>query len=286
MSSYTQNLFLFFEESEDKADVSSSIVRIAMNKFIVDEDAQFEVIGVFNLKKRTKPLDFNQGISETDREKFHKKTVEKCNHDQNIIEKALNLVTLINSVSVDAHLIIGSRFHAEHYLESGDDFIDYFHENRTPLICHWILQVIQGTFLHSLQCTVFDAVRYGLITRQMSMDLFSGKASSLDFALPNQADNFKPKSSVYDDIEKLIQEIKNRKRPTKRQVCSYLHPSLTTDELLQLKQNETLFWEKFPPGAKNSSCLPTPGCVWKPEVLYDDSETKFVNIRCKRFTMI
>ena len=49
MSSYAQNLFLFFQESEDKSDVSSNIVRLAMNKFIVDEDAQFEIIGVYCL---------------------------------------------------------------------------------------------------------------------------------------------------------------------------------------------------------------------------------------------
>ena len=286
MSSYTQNLFLFFEESEDKPDVSSNIVRIAMNKFIVDEDARFEVIAVYHLKTRIKPLDVNQMIiSQTDRDKFHKKAVEKYKHDQNIIYKALNLA------SVDTHFIIGSRFHADHYLKSGNHSFDYFHQNRTPLICHWISEVIQGTFLQSLQCTVFDGIRYDLITKQKSMDIFAGIATTLDFVLPNRAENFKPKSSVYDDIEKLIQEIKHKKRPTKHQVCSYLHLSLTENELLQLNKNETPFWEKFPFGAKDDSCLPTPGCLknpkyWGIRALNDQSQTKFVNIRCKRFTMM
>lgn len=177
-------------------------------------------------------LDFYEGVSETDRETFHNKTVEKFNHDQNIIEKALNLAGLITSESVDAHFIIGSRFHAEHYLKSGDEYIDYYHENRTPLICHWISQEIRGTIVHSLQCTVFDGERDVLITQQMSMDLFSGEVVSLDFVSPNQADNSKPRSSVYDDVEQLIQEIKIKKRPTKHQVCSYLHSSLTEDELV------------------------------------------------------
>ena len=287
MSSYTQNLFLFFEESEDQADVSSNLVRIAMNKFTVDEDARFEVIGVYYLQKRIKPLDTYPSISKTDREKFHKKTIEKCNYDENIIFNALNHADSITTGNVDAHFLIGSRFHADHYLGSGDEYIDYFHQNRTPLICHWISQVKQGTSLQSLQCTVFDSIRYSLITRQKSKDIFAGIATSLDFVLPNRAENFKPKSSVYDDIENMLQEIRNKKRPTKHQVCSYLHPSLTEKELLELKQNETQFWKKFPLGAKDSSCLPTPSCVQvKPKALNNELETKFVNIRCKRFTLL
>ena len=99
---------------------------------------------------------------------------------------------------------------------------------------------------------------------------------------------------MYDDIEKLIQEIKDKKRPTQHQVCSYLHLSLTENELLQLKQNETQFWEKFPAGAKDSSCFPTPGEFkaltnpkhWGIPALHDQSQTKFMNIRCKRFTLM
>ena len=111
----------------------------------------------------------------------------------------------------------------------------------------YFLGRLQGTFLQSLQCTVFDGVRYGLITRKMSEELFSSNVISLDFALPNRADNSQPKSSVYDDIEKLIQEIKNNKRPTKHQVCSYLHLSLTENELLfNSKKMKRNFGKNFP----------------------------------------
>ena len=107
--------------------------------------------------------------------------------------------------------------------------------------------------------------------------------TTVDFGISDQDENFRPKISVYDDVENLIQEIKNNKRPTKHWVCSYLHSSLTESELLQLEQNETAFWEKFRSGAKNSSCLPTPGSFGKSRA-DNESETRFVNIRCKRFT--
>ena len=35
-----QNLFLFFDESEDKNDISPKLVQLAMNRFVVDEDSQ------------------------------------------------------------------------------------------------------------------------------------------------------------------------------------------------------------------------------------------------------
>ena len=35
-----QNLYLFFEETEYGKDISSNLLRIAMNRFIIDEDAQ------------------------------------------------------------------------------------------------------------------------------------------------------------------------------------------------------------------------------------------------------
>ena len=278
MSSYTQNLFLFFEESVHQPDVSSNIVRIAMNKFIVDEDAQFEVVGVFYLKRRIQPLDVFQLISKTDREKFLEKVKEKYKHDLRVIYKALKLADSISSEIVDTHFIIGSRFHAANCLLIGD------HRNRIPFVCHRISQVIEGTCLQSLQCTVFDGVRDNLINRQMSMDLFSSKLTTADLTINDLDENFRPKSSVYDDVENLIQEIKNNKRPTKDWVLSYLHSSLTESESLQLEQNETQFWEKFPSGARNRSCLPTLGCFGDSRALNDKSETKFVNIRCKRFT--
>ena len=46
-----QNLFLFFEENEFEFDISSNLVRLSMNRFTIDEEAQFEIIGVYNLKR-------------------------------------------------------------------------------------------------------------------------------------------------------------------------------------------------------------------------------------------
>ena len=51
-----QNLFLFLEEKPHKYDISSNLAILSMNTFVVDEDAQFEVVGVFYLKRATKEM--------------------------------------------------------------------------------------------------------------------------------------------------------------------------------------------------------------------------------------
>ena len=53
-----QNLFLFFEENYDQKDISSSLVHLYMNQFVITEEDQTEIIGIYNLAKpnETTPL--------------------------------------------------------------------------------------------------------------------------------------------------------------------------------------------------------------------------------------
>ena len=56
MSKSKQHLYLFLEENELEYEVSSSLVRLSMNRFVVNEAVQFEVIGIYNLKRATKAM--------------------------------------------------------------------------------------------------------------------------------------------------------------------------------------------------------------------------------------
>ena len=51
MERKTQNLLIFFEEADDEKDISSKLVRLYMNRFVIDEEDQTEIIGVYNLAK-------------------------------------------------------------------------------------------------------------------------------------------------------------------------------------------------------------------------------------------
>ena len=52
-----QNLFLFYEDHEDERVISNRMVRLYMNRFIIDEEKGVEIIGV---KTLSKPVDLPQ----------------------------------------------------------------------------------------------------------------------------------------------------------------------------------------------------------------------------------
>ena len=51
MSILNRNIVLFFEENQDPMNISSRLVRLYMNRLVIDEEQQMEVIGSFNLTK-------------------------------------------------------------------------------------------------------------------------------------------------------------------------------------------------------------------------------------------
>ena len=69
-----QNLFLFFEENDDEKDISSSLVHLYMNRFVIAEEDQTEIIGVYNLAK---PNENTPLIEFYSQEPFEGKTLEK-----------------------------------------------------------------------------------------------------------------------------------------------------------------------------------------------------------------
>ena len=68
MERKTQNLFLFFEETDDEKDTSSKLVRLYMNRFVIDEEDQTEIIGAYNLSKANE----NKAKREHDKSLFEK----------------------------------------------------------------------------------------------------------------------------------------------------------------------------------------------------------------------
>ena len=48
----SKNLVFIFDENEAKYDISSNLVRLYMNRCIIDEDEQFEILGVSRFKSK------------------------------------------------------------------------------------------------------------------------------------------------------------------------------------------------------------------------------------------
>ena len=44
-----QNIIIFYEENNDEKDISSKLVRLYMNRFLIGEDDQSELSGVYHI---------------------------------------------------------------------------------------------------------------------------------------------------------------------------------------------------------------------------------------------
>ena len=77
-----QNLVLLHEENEDDRLISNNMVSLYMNRFLIDEEAQHELIGVYHLTKAENST-FTAG-------KFHqiiKKIIEKIPFISRILQR-------------------------------------------------------------------------------------------------------------------------------------------------------------------------------------------------------
>ena len=129
-----QNLILFFEENyNDEKNINSTMVLLHMNRFIIREEDQSEIFGVYNLAKPKKnipliELNTLEPAEEGDLKEtqFWKDNQTKLEHDKSIFENLaseiepefesynatlMELKDRIDSISVFNHFIIGSSFY-------------------------------------------------------------------------------------------------------------------------------------------------------------------------------
>ena len=94
-----QNLFLFLEDSENDYDISSELVKLAMNRFVVEENSQNEISGIYHFKKLEKPM-INQNHPSF--KNYAKQRTEKEAFDKDILSDALEYVeqNMLNKNSV------------------------------------------------------------------------------------------------------------------------------------------------------------------------------------------
>ena len=84
-----QNLFLFFEDSDIDHNINSKLVQLSMNRFIVEEDAQVEISGIYHFKMARKSiLDKSNPLFKT----YAKQRIEKEAFDKDLLSDALEKV--------------------------------------------------------------------------------------------------------------------------------------------------------------------------------------------------
>ena len=236
MSPLNQNLFLFFEENEMQTVIDRKLVKLYMNRCIIDEDANFEISGVYELQKvsdlmfdRINPLFKTNANERTNKESV----------DRYIFGEALEKSSLQKTNSTDNHFIIGSSFHA--IAVQKPTII-----NRIAKLLDWLLNEVKSQEIKSLYVTILAGARNNLITKEMHKEIYDGKRTH-SMITPGAWDKPIPipcPISVGDDFELSIKLIQHGRR-LQQNTALFLQPMLDPYQLKLLEMKDETFLQSF-----------------------------------------
>ena len=104
-----RNIILFFEENENTRSISSKMVRLYMNRFIIDEEQRFEITGVFNLAKVPK---ITAGRHDRRRRLWNVFT-RNWNEDRKLIKDAFEKLEIFTLLSTDIYMFMGTSLYLD-----------------------------------------------------------------------------------------------------------------------------------------------------------------------------
>ena len=102
-----RNIILFFEENENARSISSKMVRLYMNRFIIEEEQRFEITGVFNLAKVPKIT-----IERGDRRLWNASR-RNWIQDRQLIKDAFEKLEIFTLLSTDIHIFMGTSLYLD-----------------------------------------------------------------------------------------------------------------------------------------------------------------------------
>ena len=104
-----RNIILFFEENENARSISSKMVRLYMNRFIIDEKERFEITGVFQLAKVPK---ITYGTHHK-RRRLENVSTRNWNEDRELIRDAFKKLEIFTLLSTDIHIFMGTSLYLD-----------------------------------------------------------------------------------------------------------------------------------------------------------------------------
>ena len=124
-----QDLFLFFEENEDEKVINSRLVSLYMNRLVIDEDYQNEIVGVFQ-QKRVVSTTFRYRsakkiYSNHERQQFIQQVLAQKN-----LDCVFNDEFLLHNRENTAHFIIASDFPMFYSLDQGTFWIEKWFQSK------------------------------------------------------------------------------------------------------------------------------------------------------------
>ena len=204
-----------------------------MNRCIIDEDTNFEIIGVYELQKVNNQMYNSQNplYKTSAYQRTNKESV-----DRDIFTKALEKAFVHETNSTDNHFIIGSSFHSVNL----NSQILY---RADKLLC-WLLKEVKSQEIRNLYVTILAGARYNLITKEVHKKAYEGRMSACIAVLGPRRESIHPKISVNDDFEISIKLIRQGRR-LQQNIPLFLQPMLTPYQLKLMKTKDESFLESF-----------------------------------------
>ena len=269
MEPRSQNLFLFIEDYETENIIDSKLVKLYVNRCVIEEDGFFEICGVYELQfveDRMFSLK-NRLYRESDKQRAKKEDFDRKIFIRTLLQAEALLQDGANYS--DNHFVIGSSFYRKSY-----DF--YLNSTGIPsaldrpeVLANWLLDSMIVLGIKSIYVTLLSGHRYNLITENMHKCTYAGHTSAgHTYAPPFTAKKVRPNPrscftrmvtkcydmsvgnmffynfSVNDDFELAIKLIRHGRR-LNQNILLYLHQKLNSHQMKLKEEKNESFLDSF-----------------------------------------
>lgn len=267
MTKTKQNLILFIEPSIDPWSSPSKMGNSYINRFVIDEEAGFELLGVYYLSKWG-------DVSQNEKYPCRQKNIEDRFFDKELIDSGVTKAAEYQTERLNTHFI----FAGDHLI------IDFEPEIANAMKIHKIKNILV-TKLHN--------ERQYLITKELMEEIYNGECYNGKFGSGAHFTN----RSFFDDLELFYKKVKFRchqKACTNRfghaySVHSFFLPKLTNTELKLVETKDKDYLKTFRNDTRDDYDLDydlDDPDVPEREMKLSESKSKFVLVDCHRWTFI
>ena len=168
-------LFLLANDDSKAAREETKLIRLYMNRFVVEEDAQMEVHGVYHLAESDLQI-IHRGEKETKNQSFQNEICDNQNID-NILKSVEN--DFISKVSsCETHCIFGTLFPQSEYMRKKYThrikklILNWFRNNpKSELLNSFLLTLLMGQDSYSEEIHIEDISEQGSESSKMCLVL-------------------------------------------------------------------------------------------------------------------
>ena len=242
-----QNLVFFSEEHEEPFVNCASMIKLYLNAFAIDEDAQFEIIGVFNLKKTNMSM-YSNAFKKYNH--YASERVEKEWFDAGVIENAFKRIyqerNILNEMNLELHFVVSSVYYMNTFYHK--KWTDTFAKDSIQLKkLHKMIEM--GFNEHSQLSNLSKNYIITLTTRHRSRlasksceeNIFL-KSIYLPIYQTTMLDIYH--DSVTQDLERFITDLKSGVRKNAHHML-YFWPKITKREEQLAKLGDRNYWKTF-----------------------------------------